>query len=160
MARKKSRSFLLFSLFYIYSARRPSTGMKCLHWKTTEGQPQGNRDSRNEDSLPLRGSWKLSCNLSPFTCVTSTKSACAGGQNHVGVKPNSLPLQRGAIFLTQKTPESPQRREEDIETNLPCSCTPDGSQCCALTVDSSPVEDKKQTTSVRRKKKQNLLQKT
>jgi len=51
-------------------------------------------------------------------------------------------------FLTKKTPESPQRREEDIETNLPCSCTPDGSQCCALTVVSSPVEDKKQTTSM------------
>lgn len=39
----------MFSLFYIYSARRPSTGIKCLHWKTTEGQPQGNRDSRNQD---------------------------------------------------------------------------------------------------------------
>ena len=75
MSRKKGESFFLFLYFtYTVPEDRPQ-GMKYLHWKTTEGQPQGNR----EDSLPLRDSWKLSCNLSPLTCVTSTKSACARG---------------------------------------------------------------------------------
>ena len=46
------------------------------------------------------------------------------------------------MFLTKKTPEGPQRREEDIETNLPCSCTPDGSQCYTLTVNAKKEKTK------------------
>jgi len=78
-----------------------------------------------------------------------------------GSKTEFLALERGNLFNQEDARRSTEkRREEDKETNLPCSCTPDGSQCCALTVVSSPVEDKKQTTSVRREKKHNLLQKT
>lgn len=78
--KKKGEAVFLF-LYFVYTVLedRPQ-GMKYLHWKTTEGQPQRNRDSWNEDSLPLRGSWKLSCNLSPLLASRSQRAPVQEGR--------------------------------------------------------------------------------